>query len=181
MQRIAFITVFAVAALAPLVKAEAVVTFDPNTGTGYVDASVVTANLGWSPEQLQEESAALGFVLTEALHVTASCNNVPTAQITDRTDYLLAFSEQRDNDGTLQGFTLSGRGRAVGQPALPPIGSECGASSSADPQVWTAVEEDSREDRVYVAYQGLQVLLWPGSGLGILREPIDEREVVSAP
>src|SRR3712207_1350477 len=109
MNRFAFIAALAVATLAPLVKAEAVVTFDPDTGTGYVDAGVITASFGWTPEQLQQESAALGFVLAEALHVTAVRDGVLTTRITDRTDYLLEFSEQRDDDGTLQGFNFNGR------------------------------------------------------------------------
>jgi hypothetical protein len=67
----------------------------------------------------------------------------------------------------------------VGQSSLPAVGSARGDAASVYPRVWTAVEEDSREDRVYVAYRGLQVLLRPGSGLGILREPIDEVVTIS--
>jgi hypothetical protein len=181
MQRIALIAALAVATLAPLVKAEAVVTFDPDAGTGYVDAGVIAASFGWTPEQLQQEAGALGFVLAREQHVTASCNGVPTTQITDRTDYFLEFSEQRDDDGNLQGFNLNGLGRAVGQSSLPAIGSDFGDGASAYPQVWTAVEEDNREDRVYVAWRGLQVLIWPGSAFGILRVPVDERAAIAAP
>jgi hypothetical protein len=163
----------------PLVRVDAVVTFDPDTGTGSVDAGVIAASFGWTPEQLQQEAGALGFVLARKQVVTASCDGVLTTQITDRTDYILEFSEHRDDDGNLQGFTLNGLGRAVGQSSLPAVGSARGDAASVYPRVWTAVEEDSREDRVYVAYRGLQVLLWPGSAPGIMCEPVDEVVAIS--
>src|SRR5262245_10340827 len=180
MRRFALIAALVIVACVADINAEVVVTLDSASGTGPVDAGVVGASFDWTPEQLQAESGALGFVFAEEQAFTASCNDVPTTQITDRIDYILEFYEQRDANGTLQAFVLTGLSRAVGRPSLPVVGSECGQGSSVSPQVWTSAEED-REDRLSVAYRGLQVRLWPGSAPGMLREPVDEQRAISTP
>jgi len=178
MRRFAVIATLIVTAFGSVANAEAVVNFDPETGTGSVDVGVIGASFGWTPEQLQQEAGALGFVLAKEQEFTASCDGVPTAHITERTDYILDFSEQRDVDGNLRTFNLTGLGRAVGRPSLPRVGGECGELPSPYPRVWTSLAEETPQYRLYVAYRGLEVLLWPGSGAGILREPVDGWEEI---
>ena len=90
-------------------------------------------------------------------------------------------SVERVEDRNLQGFDLNSLGRAVGQSSSPAVGSECGEGPSVYPQVWTSVEEDRQEDRSYVAYRSLRVLLWPESAPDIGREPVDEWGAIPPP
>jgi hypothetical protein len=179
MKRYAIIAALIITAFGSGTNAEAFVTFDPATGMGSVDIGIIGASFGLAPDQLEKEAQAVGFVLAKEQKFTASCDMVPTVNGVDRTDYILDVSEQRDVDGTLLGFSLDGRGRAIGSSSVPTVGGKCvGDPSSPSARLWTSVDEATPRYRLYVAYGGLQVRVWPGSNSGILRQPVDEWEEI---
>lgn len=146
--------------------ARADVVFDPQTGTGSIDAGTVATMTGWDAASLDRGADGIGFVLAEEARTIGACDAVRT-MITDRTDHILDVIVTRNADGSLGGFQFAGLGRAVGQPAGHAFACVPGA-------VWTVEATPATGYSLFAVYKGEQVLVWPGTTPGILREPQDD-------
>ena len=145
------------------IQAPVYVVFDPNTGMGYLDSGVVLFVLGWDTQRLQDEAAALGFILAEKSTYTGECSTGGVLPTTARIDMMLKSTIQFDGS-TVTGFTLDGKesGQEIRWQAVPQVGMTCVESNVAG--TWVSIEFVSSEHHLYVGYKGLQIHLWPGTG-----------------
>jgi hypothetical protein len=105
-----------------LSTAAAAVTFDPETGVGFVGKGDVQDVFGWNNMQLQDNAADVSFTYVEQGVYTVVCSRVHQVQgYQEQTfnnreiglDSEVEFEKRRNSQGQITGFSLIGFGEEV--------------------------------------------------------------------
>jgi hypothetical protein len=134
-RRLAALTAVAAGALAIAGGAIGAVTFNPDTGTGFVGKGDVQLALGYNNAQLQANASSLQFTVSSVEETTWTCDRDagPQTQERHRTTTIQGVLDSVARErNQVTGFILNGYGSSQVGHDGPPLGS-C-------PTGWTAVD-----------------------------------------
>ncbi|MGZ5183035.1 MAG: hypothetical protein ACXWC2_21365 [Ramlibacter sp.] len=154
--------------------ANAGVTFDPNTGTGFVGKGDVQLAFGWNNAQLQTNAAGVGFSYQLRQDYVAVCtfttgDGTPgekTHNVSHTLKYNAGSTINYDarTRSQITGFNLTGypSGTEVSVGTEPVIGAPCPGNEGTD-GTWSSVTPvGTGVDGLFVTYGGAEVRLsWP--------------------
>jgi len=166
---------FGAAAVACLVVAGvafASVTFDPDTGTGFVGKGDVQTAFGLNNPQIQAilnaDPQAFTFSYNATDEYSAVCTwttgpdhnqKVHNVSHTTNTEVVGALNGlPRPGPSQFTGFNLTGFGTPSDSGAVPVVGDPC-PSNEGHGGTWSSVELTSSSGGLYVTYNGVSVLL----------------------
>jgi hypothetical protein len=169
-----------IAAAAAATVAIATVTFDPNTGTGWVGKGDVQSAFGWNNKAMQTNAAGVTFKFEEITTYVITCEwttgernpvqHVQTKSKTVGVNGTADFTARRNSsgkDGDFTGWFLTGFNSYVtegGNFTAPNVGDKCPANNQAgvdDGKVVTAVTITGSGTGLYAVWQGISVKIWP--------------------
>lgn len=150
--------------------ANAAVTFDSTTGTGFVGKGDVQLAYGWNDAKLQANAAGVTFSYDTKDTYAATCtwttgegtrgertHNVNHNRST-AVNSSIAYEARKNSQGKITGFNLNGFGSETSDGAAPVVGEACPGNPGTD-GLWTAVSLDSSTGGLFVHYGGTGVLL----------------------
>jgi hypothetical protein len=153
--------------------AVAAVTFDPETGTGFVGKGDVQLAFGWNDAALQAKADGVTFSMEATTNYEAVCtfttgegtlgqktHNVPhTSGIS--IDSSVSSATRRGPVGQVTGFNLLGFGTtSVDSGSIPVVGGPC-PGNEGHGGIWTSVTQSGNgEGGLYVNYGDQKVLIW---------------------
>jgi hypothetical protein len=166
-----------VAALAALMlfagTAAATVTFDPNTGTGFVGKGDVQNAFGWNNAQLQANAGGVTFSYNTTDTYSAVCEFVTGTGTHQQTHDVTIPRHTSVNDTVeydarthkqVDGFILTGFGTTSTTGTVPVVGAPCvGNEDGVDHNgTWVSVSgPTSSGGGLFVNYGSNSVLIWP--------------------
>lgn len=154
--------------------ANAGVTFDPTTGTGFVGKGDVQLAFGWNNAQLQTNAAGVGFSYQLRQDYLAVCTwttaegtrGEKTHEVSHTLKYNAGSTVNYDarTRSQITGFTLTGypTGTEVSVGTAPVVGAPCPGNEGTD-GAWSSVTPvGTGVDGLFVTYAGAEVRLsWP--------------------
>lgn len=152
--------------------ANASVTFDNTTGTGFVGKGDVQLAFGWNNAALQSKASGVSFSYQVSQDYLAVCTWTTGAGTRGEKEHNVRHTEKYNANGAVNydartmsqitGFTLTGFGATTSVGSEPVVGEACPGSEGTD-GVWTSVTlVGSGVDGLYVSYGGTEVkLTWP--------------------
>jgi hypothetical protein len=156
------------AVLLSATAAVAAVTFNPETGEGFVGKGDVQTAFGWNNKQLQTNASGVTFSYNATETFDAVCTWVTgegtrgekthnvTKERSATVNSSIAYDPRVKNQIT--GFNLTGLGTTTGDPA-PMVGDAC--SGGPNGGNLTSVELVSSSGGLYANYGDTSVLIWP--------------------
>lgn len=162
---------FATALVAAAGMANATVTFQPETGTGFVGKGDVQLAFGWNNAQLQSRAAGVTFTFEASEVYTAVCtwttgegtrgesvHNVKHKRSVGVTGTVAYDARVRNQ---ITGFNLTGyAGTPTSSGDVPVFNGPCPGNAGTD-GVWTSVSLTSSSVALNVIYSGVAVKIWP--------------------
>jgi hypothetical protein len=149
----------------------AAVTFDPDSGTGFVGKGDVQIAFGWNNAQLQNNANNVSFTYDASENYSAVCtwttgegtrgertHNVTHTKSTSVLSALAYDPRQTKGQKQFTGFNLLGFGAVTYVGDVPVEGGACPGNPGTD-GVWTAVTLESSTGGLYVHFGGQSVLL----------------------
>jgi hypothetical protein len=149
----------------------AAVTFDPNTGTGFVGKGDVQTAFGWNNAQLQANGAGISFTYNATETYQAVCTFVTgegtrgekthNAAIPRHSSVNSAIQYKTRTHNQIDGFILTGFGITTTDGTVPVVGNACVANSDGVNHngTWSSVTLISSSGGLFVNYGGSNVLL----------------------
>ncbi len=124
--------------------ANASVTFDPLTGTGFVGKGDVQLVYGWNNAQLQSNASGVTFSFSQHDRYDVECEWTTTTggpnpreilhDITvtsnTRVNSSIAYEARKNSQGQITGFNLTGLGTTTTSGTTPVVGGTCPGASS---------------------------------------------------
>jgi len=152
----------------------AAVTFDPQTGTGFVGKGDVQTAFGWNNPQFQNNYSGVTFTFTAEEEYAAVCTFVTgegtrgekthNVRHTRSIDVLgtLAYDARQRNQIT--GFNLTGfSSRVTEGGSVPAVGGACMGNPGHE-GTWSSVEQTGGAMGLYAVHNSVSRLIW-GSAL----------------
>jgi len=152
--------------------AVAIVTFDAESGTGFVGKGDVQLAFGWNNQRLQQNAGGVTFTYqaqdtydVECYWETTTGNGrivihdiiVPRHVSVNASIAYEARKNSNGLNGPITGFNLNGFGSIVSQGTVPEVGGSCPGQSQVATII--AVTETGSTGGLYVNYNGNSVLL----------------------
>lgn len=153
--------------------ASANVTFDPASGTGFVDKADVQLAYGWNAAALRKNAGDVTFRLVSTQQYAAVCSwttadgargqQTLTVSLQSLKGVGSAVTYDQRTRTQIAGFTLTGfnGGSADSIGTFPVVGASCPGSQGVD-GTWTSVTMTSSALRLDALYQGaMPAKVWP--------------------
>jgi len=150
----------------------AAVTFNPDTGTGFVGKGDVQTVFGWNNATLQRNAAGVSFVYEEETTYAAVCTFITgegtrgeqTHNVSQRKESNLSSSIQPDPRvrNQITGFNLLGITSTTTSGTVPEVDGACVVG--ANEGKYTSVTETGSSSGLFVRYlEGTPVKIWPAA------------------
>jgi hypothetical protein len=148
----------------------AAVTYDPDTGTGFVGKGDVQTAFGWNNSQLQANASTVTFSYNATDTYDAVCTFTTgegtRGERTHNIDHTkstvvnstVASQLRKNNQLDITGFNLTGKGATTTQGTVPVVGEACPGNLGTD-GTWTSVTPTGSTGGLFVNYGGVSVPL----------------------
>lgn len=149
----------------------ALVTFDPDTGTGFVGKGDVQLAFGWNNAQLQSRASGVTFTYqsSERFEYTCEWYTGPTHnrkrhevdhKKTTSVHSTIAYDARKNSQGQITGFNLVGLGGTTSTGDVPEVDGDCPGTPGTGAVVIDVQSLGMNGDSgLYTNYNGVSVLL----------------------
>lgn len=162
----AVVTAVALAvALAMVLQVSAAVTFDPETGTGFVGKGDVQVAFDWNNAKIQENAKKVTFTYDQIDTYEATCEWVTGVGTRGSRTHTLSLTRSKEVQSNISydarmvkgqkqitGYTLNGMEATITQGTVPVVGGQCPVNQGTEGKWTTVVKSDTSESVLNVHY-----------------------------
>jgi hypothetical protein len=148
----------------------AIVTFDPESGTGFVGKGDVQLAFGWNDKQLQQNASSVTFSYDATENYEAVCTFITgegtrgekthnvARERSSQVNSVIEYEKRTNPNSKITGFRLTGLGTTTESGEVPVVGGTCPGGGPED-GTWTSVTLVSSSGGLFVHFPGKDSVL----------------------